>query len=225
MTARTATAVCAVTFLPLLYIAVPRAWAQELEYQVRAGDTLYSIGQKYGLPYQLIAELNGVTEPRSLEIGRRLRIPAPRGSPALVAPPAEPLEILTPTERIEPQAAPPVHHPQLEARLAEAWDQFYAADFEGTLDTVADLRVRLELIAPDDAELRARVALLTGIATVAFGNDAEAATHFERALSLDPTLTLDPNTTSPKILTLFETTRTGAIDPTSQGEARPQDGP
>ena len=47
-------------------------------YRVRLGDTLYSIGQRFGLDHEKIARWNGIRNPGSLELGQRLRLRPPR---------------------------------------------------------------------------------------------------------------------------------------------------
>jgi 2',3'-cyclic-nucleotide 2'-phosphodiesterase/3'-nucleotidase len=46
-------------------------------YTVRAGDNLYRIGLRYGVPWRRIAEANGIINPRLLPIGKVLTIPPP----------------------------------------------------------------------------------------------------------------------------------------------------
>ena len=56
-----------------------------LDYTVSGGDTLLGIGLRYGLPWERIAEANGMDERTLLQIGQTLRIP---GSGVAAAPPA-----------------------------------------------------------------------------------------------------------------------------------------
>jgi LysM repeat protein len=42
---------------------------------VEAGENLYRIGLKYGLPWQTIAEANGITDPTQVYVGQQLVIP------------------------------------------------------------------------------------------------------------------------------------------------------
>ncbi|MBI3796414.1 MAG: M23 family metallopeptidase [Deltaproteobacteria bacterium] len=53
------------------------ACGSALYYQVRPGDTLSEIGQRYGVSYQEIARYNTIANPDKLEVGQRLRIPPP----------------------------------------------------------------------------------------------------------------------------------------------------
>jgi murein DD-endopeptidase MepM/ murein hydrolase activator NlpD len=46
-----------------------------LEYRVRRGDTLYRIGQAYGISHQELARENDIPNPDRIEIGQVLRIP------------------------------------------------------------------------------------------------------------------------------------------------------
>ncbi len=44
-------------------------------YTVSAGDTLYTIADKYDLPVSLLMKVNRITNPYNLQIGTRLCIP------------------------------------------------------------------------------------------------------------------------------------------------------
>ena len=46
-------------------------------YQVKAGDTLYSIGWRYGLDYRDLAQTNGLQPPYTIYPGQKLRLAAP----------------------------------------------------------------------------------------------------------------------------------------------------
>jgi len=53
----------------------PSAKPGGLEYVVRRGDTLYRIGQAYGISHQKLARHNGLENPDRIEIGQVIRIP------------------------------------------------------------------------------------------------------------------------------------------------------
>jgi LysM repeat protein len=42
---------------------------------VQPGENLYRIGLRYGLPWQSIAEANGITDPTQVYVGQQLTIP------------------------------------------------------------------------------------------------------------------------------------------------------
>ncbi|MDI9498646.1 MAG: LysM peptidoglycan-binding domain-containing protein [Bacillota bacterium] len=68
-------------------------------YTVRAGDTLWMVGQKYGVSYLEIARENGIAAPYWLRVGQVLRIPgtpAPTPTPAPVSPDPTPSPAPTP---------------------------------------------------------------------------------------------------------------------------------
>jgi lipoprotein NlpD len=46
-------------------------------YYVRRGDTLYGIGQRFGVDHRKIARWNGIKDPGSLRLGQRLRLRPP----------------------------------------------------------------------------------------------------------------------------------------------------
>jgi LysM repeat protein len=57
-----------------------------LDYNVQSGDTLLAIGLRYGLPWERIAEANGLDETSLLQIGQVVRVPG-SGAPAAPPPP------------------------------------------------------------------------------------------------------------------------------------------
>lgn len=59
--------------IALLYPA--SAYSQDLEYQVKSGDTLYSIARHYSVSLQDLMALNDISDATSLKIGQMLRIP------------------------------------------------------------------------------------------------------------------------------------------------------
>ena len=44
-------------------------------YTVQPGDTLYGIGQRYGVNWQSIAQANGIYAPYTVHVGESLTIP------------------------------------------------------------------------------------------------------------------------------------------------------
>ncbi|MEF8794110.1 MAG: M23 family metallopeptidase [Thiohalorhabdus sp.] len=48
-------------------------------YQVRRGDTLYSIGQRFHVDHQRIMLWNDIRDPQNLQVGQRLRLQPPSG--------------------------------------------------------------------------------------------------------------------------------------------------
>ncbi len=61
-------------------------------YQVRRGETLYSIAWKFGLNYHSLARWNGIAPPYTIYPGQRLRMNPPPGSRPLVAQRAMPAQ-------------------------------------------------------------------------------------------------------------------------------------
>ena len=54
-------------------------------YHVRPGDTLYSIGQRFGVDHQRIARWNDINNPSDLHLGQRLRLRPPDGAQTAAA--------------------------------------------------------------------------------------------------------------------------------------------
>lgn len=76
-------------------------------YQVRPGDTLSAIGQRYGIPYQEIARLNNLRDPDRIEVGQRLRIPRAAARSSSTPPPSRQLAAILPSSpRTRPDALP-----------------------------------------------------------------------------------------------------------------------
>lgn len=48
---------------------------QYLTYEVKKGDTLFNIAQRYEISWQTLAEINGLNEPYLLKIGQKIKIP------------------------------------------------------------------------------------------------------------------------------------------------------
>ena len=83
-------------------------------YVVRAGDTLYSIGWRYGLDYRDVARWNGIGRDYRIDVGQRLRLRPPSGGAvARRSSPAGP----RPPPAVLP-AAPPWQWPVQGGRLA-----------------------------------------------------------------------------------------------------------
>jgi len=55
--------------------------ARQSTYTVRAGDTLHRIAEHYGVSVSRLMALNGITDPRELQVGQVLRIPGAYSAP------------------------------------------------------------------------------------------------------------------------------------------------
>lgn len=53
-------------------------------YTVKAGDTLAAIGERLGIPWPEIAQLNGIGQAGALQIGQKLALPAPTAAPTVM---------------------------------------------------------------------------------------------------------------------------------------------
>lgn len=73
------------TLFPRSHLALPGGIpAGALTHRVAPGDTLWSIGQQYGVPYREIMRVNGLTDPAQLAGGRLLVIPRPQAVQARI---------------------------------------------------------------------------------------------------------------------------------------------
>ncbi|MGE5221301.1 MAG: LysM peptidoglycan-binding domain-containing protein [Omnitrophica WOR_2 bacterium] len=95
-------------------------------YQVQAGETLSEIAEKFGVPVEKLAQLNGITDPKSLGSGQVLFVPK---SPS--DQPTTPVSTDTPAS---PASTSPVQSQQAEVVIANVFGA-------GDLNTE---RVRLE---------------------------------------------------------------------------------
>jgi lipoprotein NlpD len=50
------------------------AWSKRRVYEVRAGDTLYSIAWRYGMDYRDLAKLNNIDPPFTIFVNQRLKV-------------------------------------------------------------------------------------------------------------------------------------------------------
>jgi murein DD-endopeptidase MepM/ murein hydrolase activator NlpD len=90
---------------------------------VNAGDTLYSLGRRYGVTHSAIAQANGLSNNASLRVGQRLNIPGGAGSAtAKAAPASQPASQRADTTASAPQpaAAPASEAPQKAAAVSPA---------------------------------------------------------------------------------------------------------
>jgi LysM repeat protein len=54
--------------------------AEEPTHVVQRGDTLYSLGRRFGVPWQTLMTYNNLSDPTNLNVGQILRIPAEAGT-------------------------------------------------------------------------------------------------------------------------------------------------
>ena len=61
-------------------VAAPESPGADGQYQVQAGDTLYSIATRFGVTVKALVEANQITDPNALRVGQELRIPGASAS-------------------------------------------------------------------------------------------------------------------------------------------------
>ena len=54
--------------------AAPAPQAKEQYHEVRAGETLYAISRKYGIPVTKIYEINGMKQGEPLKVGQKIKV-------------------------------------------------------------------------------------------------------------------------------------------------------
>lgn len=176
---------------------------------VEPGETLWEIGRNYGVSIPALMRENDIRprEVKMLRVGRALRIPAAAGRAA--APVHRPVPTAGRPAPLPPRrvrAAAPSTALLAIAHLGQARDRYEAADFEGALEDAREASRLLRQLedAPDVRSQRARASLVQGMAEAALGDSADALASFREARRLEPGLSLDPTTTSPKLMALFE---------------------
>lgn len=60
-------------------VPLPAAPSEGMYHTVRPGETLAAIARTYGLSWQLLAQVNGLTDPDRIEVGQAIRIPSKQG--------------------------------------------------------------------------------------------------------------------------------------------------
>lgn len=63
---------------PVTETAPPPPPPSPTEYTVAAGDSFYSIGKRFGVSMKAIADANPGVDPTRLQVGQKLKLPAPR---------------------------------------------------------------------------------------------------------------------------------------------------
>lgn len=173
-------------------------------YVIQAGDTLDALGRRLGIPWQRIAEYNGITDPTLLQVGQVVEIPgraaetpvvtteaAPVAEPTApppTDPPAEPAAPL-PAEPAAPAPAPaPVTEPSPAAPAPAAKPTTHTVRAGESLASIAP-RYGLSwqaLAAMNGLDSRSvlqvgQVLRLNGTAPAASASAGTAATHTVRA--------------------------------------------
>lgn len=64
----------------LLCAAVLTVYAQNADYIVQRGETIYSIARFHGVTVQDVLDLNDITDPRTVQAGQRIKIPRQTGT-------------------------------------------------------------------------------------------------------------------------------------------------
>ncbi len=169
-------------------------------YTVRPGDTVGALAEGFGVDAVALSHLNAIDDPRRLAAGTVLRIPAnaQRTEPPVAtrAPPRAP-----------DVAAPPPTRNETDDALAAAHAAFDGAAFETAIAWADRAQQYASSSNPVDRARLARAHLVRGMAEVALGRDDAARASFGHALELDRSLDLDPNDTSPKVLSVFREVR------------------
>jgi len=71
----------------------PTATATPLIYTIRGGDTLLSIARRFGVSAQALQDVNGIVDPRRLQIGQPLVIPLGENRPGTPTPTPTPIPL------------------------------------------------------------------------------------------------------------------------------------
>jgi len=104
----------------------PRTLSDD-QYEVRRGDTLYSIALEHGADYRELAQWNSLDDPTRIRVGQVLRVkpPEPQEGKAVVSRiesrPLESRPLEAPAQKPAPPAVPPAAPPAKEASTEFMW--------------------------------------------------------------------------------------------------------
>ncbi|HYR36755.1 MAG TPA: peptidoglycan DD-metalloendopeptidase family protein [Burkholderiales bacterium] len=104
----------------------PRTLSDD-QYEVRRGDTLYSIALEHGADYRELAQWNSLDDPTRIRVGQVLRVkpPEPQEGKAVVSRiesrPLESRPLEAPAQKPAPPAVPPTAPPAKEASSEFMW--------------------------------------------------------------------------------------------------------
>jgi murein DD-endopeptidase MepM/ murein hydrolase activator NlpD len=87
-------------------IAKPKKAKRGISHTVEEGETLYSLGRKYGVSPFVIADANGMTAKEGLAIGQKIRIPGASQQVAAAEPVDEEITAPAPAKKKAPLALP-----------------------------------------------------------------------------------------------------------------------
>lgn len=161
-----------------LLAAHGRAQGRPVVHALRPGDTVWAISARHRVDPLTLEQLNHLEDVHRLPVGLRLVIPKVEATAA---------------EQAAQQA------------LADALWALRQARFEEALETAG----RGRSVGPElDPALAAELDLVSASAEVAFGRREEALAYMRAALRAVPALSLEPSTTSPKIVRLLAEART-----------------
>lgn len=73
--------------------ATPTSTSTPIVYAIQQGDTLLDVANRFGVSASDIQEVNGITDPRTLQIGQELIIPAPPGEEVPGTPTPTPMPV------------------------------------------------------------------------------------------------------------------------------------
>jgi LysM repeat protein len=169
-------------------------------YTVKPGDTLGTLADAFGVEVVALAHLNAIADPRRLAAGTLLRIPADAQRTET------PIATRAPRRPPDAAASAPATN-ETDGALAAAHAAFDGAEFEAAIAWADRAQQYASSRDPVDRARLARAHLVRGMAEVALGRDDAARTSFGHALELDRSIDLDPNETSPKVLSLFREVR------------------
>jgi murein DD-endopeptidase MepM/ murein hydrolase activator NlpD len=67
-------------FFCLLFAVVFVVYAQGADHIMQKGETVYALARSYGVTVQDILALNGITDPKKIQVGQRIKIPQKTGT-------------------------------------------------------------------------------------------------------------------------------------------------
>jgi LysM repeat protein len=170
-----------------------------IPYRIKSGETLAAVSRRfYGHPQQAepLARMNGIREPRRLQVGTRVRVPLADLGPGPAIPAVARAEV--PQVSAAPPQSAPTQQASFGGPLRRAINAYLDGSYELALERLEGLRPRV-LAEGKPSEQGLLLRHLVFVYT-AFDRDPEACESYLALREIHPEYEWDPDEVSPKIL-------------------------
>ncbi len=189
-------------------------------YRLQKGETLIALSRKFlghGKGGDTLGRLNGISDPRRLHVGQKLRIPffetsklteektppvsaPPPVAPAAVTPPSSSTQA-PPTPKGLATQAPPTPKGLAEAALSKAINRYLEGDYDDALKRLEALQPEIE--KSSDIAMQRRLLRHLTFVYAAFDRADGVCTTYNSLLKIEPKPEWNPDQVSPKVLNLL----------------------